>query len=85
MENNFKIRIDEIVEDLGKIQDLNIKIDILNYMEQQAAFLLWQLDEEKRIDENMRNVLNHQRRATVTTFRYRITLPDRLQYSNSST
>ena len=41
MENNFKIRIDEIVEDLGKIQDLNIKIDILNYMEQQAAFLLW--------------------------------------------
>lgn len=56
MENNFKIRIDEIVEDLGKIQDLNIKTDILNYMEQQAAFLLWQLDEEKRIDENMRNV-----------------------------
>ncbi len=56
MDNNFKIRIDAIVEDLGKIQDLNIKIDILNYMEQQAAFLLWQLDEEKRIDENMRNV-----------------------------
>lgn len=56
MENNFKIRIDQIVEDLGKIQDLNIKIDILNYMEGQAAFLLWQLEEEKRIDENSRNV-----------------------------
>ncbi len=56
MDNNFKIRIDAIIEDLGKINDLNIKIDILNYMEQQSAFLLWQLEEEKRMDENMKNV-----------------------------
>lgn len=56
MDNNFKIRIDQIIEDLGNIYDLNIKIDILNYMEQQAAFLLWQLEEEKRIDENQHNV-----------------------------
>ena len=56
MDNNFKIRIDEIIEDLGKINDLNIKVDILNYMEQQAGFLLWQLEEEKRIDENQHNV-----------------------------
>ncbi|MBO4282791.1 MAG: hypothetical protein J5873_06320 [Bacteroidales bacterium] len=56
MDNNFKIRIDQLIEDLGKINDLNIKVDILNYMEQQSAFLLWQLEEEKRIDENLNNV-----------------------------
>ena len=39
--------------DLGNVTDLNIKVDILNYMEQQAAFMLWQLEEEQRIDENL--------------------------------
>lgn len=55
MDNNFKIRIDELIQDLCKIDDLNIKVDILNYIEQQSSFLLWQLEEEQRIDENSRN------------------------------
>ena len=55
MDNNFKIKIDQIIQDLGKVNDLNIKVDILNYMEQQVAFLLWQLEEEQRIDENMKS------------------------------
>ena len=56
MDNNFKIKIDNLVGEINQVNELNIKIDILNYMEGQDAFLLWQLEEEKRIDENSRNV-----------------------------
>lgn len=55
MDVNFKEKIDAIVTEASKVNDLNIKIDILNYMEQQAAFMLWQLEEEKRIDEDSRD------------------------------
>ncbi len=55
MNNNFKNKIDTLVEEISEISDLNIKVDILNYMERQANYLLWQLEEEKRIDENSRN------------------------------
>ena len=55
MEVNFKEKIDAIVAEIGKVNDLNIKVNILNYMEQQASFMLWQLEEEKRIDEDSRD------------------------------
>lgn len=56
MDNNIKIKIDEILNEIGKINDLNIKNSILTYMEQQAAFMLWQLEDEKHIDNDSYNV-----------------------------
>ena len=41
MDNNFKQKIDAIITELSDITDLNNKLDILNYMEQQASFMLW--------------------------------------------
>ena len=55
MDNNFKIKIDELIQEVSKINDLNIKVYILNYMEQQAGFLLWQLEDECHIDEDVHN------------------------------
>ncbi|MDY5968595.1 MAG: hypothetical protein SPJ13_01060 [Bacteroidales bacterium] len=55
MDVNFKEKIDSILTDLSNVNDLNIKVSILNYMEQQASFMLWQLEEEKRIDEDSRD------------------------------
>lgn len=55
MDNNFKQKIDAIIAELSEVNDLNIKVDILNYMDQQAAYLLWQLEEEQHIDENLRS------------------------------
>lgn len=52
MDNNFKIKIDALANEISTVTDLNIKIDILNYMEQTAAYMLWQLEEEKRIDDD---------------------------------
>ncbi|MCQ2262731.1 MAG: hypothetical protein MJZ70_00440 [Bacteroidales bacterium] len=56
MDNNIKIKIDEIMEEICKIPDLNAKVDILTYMEQQAGFQLWQLEEDFRVDQNMKNI-----------------------------
>lgn len=55
MDNNFKQKIDAIITELSDITDLNNKLDILNYMEQQASFMLWQLEDERHLDENNRN------------------------------
>ena len=55
MDNNFKQKIDAVITELGTVTDLNIKTDILNYMEQQASYLLWQLEDERRIDEDSRD------------------------------
>lgn len=52
MDNNFKIKIDTLVGEINQVNDLNIKIDILNYMEQQASYMLWTIEEEKRIDDD---------------------------------
>ncbi|MBQ4356227.1 MAG: hypothetical protein II757_06165 [Bacteroidales bacterium] len=56
MDNNIKNKIDEVLEEIGKINDLNAKVDILTYMEQQAGFQLWQLEEDYRVDQNMKNI-----------------------------
>ena len=56
MDNNIKQKIDEIVNEIGNINDLNIKHAILTYMEQQAAYMLWLLEDEKHIDNDSFNV-----------------------------
>ena len=56
MDNNIKIKIDEIINEISAINDLNIKHAILTYMEQQAAFMLWQIEDEKHIDNDAQNV-----------------------------
>ena len=53
---NFKNKIDEILNEIGTINDLNIKYSILTYMEQQAGFMLWQMEDEKHIDDDANNV-----------------------------
>lgn len=56
MDNNIKKRIDEITNEISNINDLNIKHACLTYMEQQAAFMLWQMEDEKHIDNDSYNV-----------------------------
>ena len=56
MDNNIKKKIDEIVNEIGNITDLNIKHAVLTYMEQQAGFMLWQMEDEKHIDNDSHNV-----------------------------
>ena len=56
MDNNIKIKIDEIINEISAINDQNIKHAILTYMEQQAAFMLWQIEDEKHIDNDAQNV-----------------------------
>ena len=56
MDNNIKKKIDEIVNEISAINDLNIKHAVLTYMEQQAGFMLWQMEDEKHIDNDSHNV-----------------------------
>ena len=56
MDNNIKKKIDEIVNEISAINDLNIKHAVLTYMEQQAGYLLWQMEDEKHIDNDSHNV-----------------------------
>ena len=56
MDNNIKIKIDEIVAEIAKINDLHQRIDILNYMEQQSSYMLWRLEDELHIDNDSQNV-----------------------------
>lgn len=52
MDNNFKLKIDALVNEISNISDLNIKLSVLDYMEQQSSYMIWQLEEEKRIDDD---------------------------------
>lgn len=56
MDNNIKIKIDEILQEISTINDLNMKADILTYMQQQSGFMLWQIEEDLHVDQNMRNI-----------------------------
>ncbi len=56
MDNNIKLKIDEIVNEICAINDLNIRHAVLTYMEQQAAYMLWQIEDEKHIDNDSHNV-----------------------------
>ena len=56
MDNNINQKIDELTNEISKLTDLNIKHASLTYMEQQAAFHLWQMEDEKHIDNDAFNV-----------------------------
>ena len=51
MDNNLKQKVDALITEISDISDLTIKVSVLNYMEQQASFMLWQLDDEQRLNE----------------------------------
>lgn len=56
MDNNLKMKIDEIVAEIAKINDLTHRISILEYMEQQSSYMLWLLQDEQHIDYDSQNV-----------------------------
>ena len=56
MDNNIKIKIDEVLQEISQVNDLNQRVDILTYMQQQSGFMLWQLEEDIHVDQNMRNI-----------------------------
>ena len=51
----MKMKIDALVAEITEITDLTKKLEVLNYMEQQSAFMLWQLEDEQRIVEDSRD------------------------------
>ncbi|MCR5821876.1 MAG: hypothetical protein K6F85_03015 [Bacteroidales bacterium] len=55
MDVAFKQRVDQLVTDISNITSLTTKVEVLNYVMQQADFLLWQLEDEQRIDEDSRD------------------------------
>ncbi len=56
MDNNLKVKIDQLVSEINKITDLTQKIEILDYMEQQSSYMLWLLQDEQHIDHDSRNI-----------------------------
>lgn len=52
MDANFQRKIDQLVSEIQDISDLNIKLAVLNYMEQQSSYMLWLLEDEERIDND---------------------------------
>lgn len=55
MNLEFKDKIDKLVSEVAAIPDLATKIAVLNYIQQESGFLLWQLEDEQRIDEDSRD------------------------------
>lgn len=55
MDVAFKQKIDQLVTEISNINSLTTKVEVLNYVMQQADFLLWQLEDEQRIDEDSRD------------------------------
>ncbi|MBR1799345.1 MAG: hypothetical protein IJ761_05545 [Bacteroidales bacterium] len=51
----FKEKIDNLIGEVSALTDLTTKVAVLNYIEQQTGFLLWQLEDEQRIDEDSRD------------------------------
>ena len=56
MDNNLKKKIDDIVAEISAITDLTHKVSILEYMEQQSSYMLWQLQDDIHIDYDSQNV-----------------------------
>lgn len=55
MDNNFKQKIDQLITEVCTVNDLQIKLDILNYIEQQSSYMLWVLQDEAHINEDVQN------------------------------
>jgi hypothetical protein len=55
MDVKFKEKIDSLIAEVSAITDLTTKVAVLNYIQQESGFLLWQLEDEQRIDEDSRD------------------------------
>lgn len=55
MNLEFKEKIDALISEVAAVPDLTTKLAILNYIQQESGFLLWQLEDEERIDEDSRD------------------------------
>ena len=55
MDLAFKEKIDALISEVAAVSDLTTKIAVLNYIQQESGFLLWQLEDEQRIDEDSRD------------------------------
>ena len=55
MDLKFKEKIDALISEVATVPDLMTKIAVLNYIQQESGFLLWQLEDEQRIDEDSRD------------------------------
>jgi hypothetical protein len=55
MNLEFKGKIDALISEVAASPDLVTKIAVLNYIQQESGFLLWQLEDEQRIDEDSRD------------------------------
>ncbi len=55
MEVKFKEKIDALISEVAAVPDLTTKVAVLNYIQQESGFLLWQLEDEQRIDEDSRD------------------------------
>ena len=55
MDLKFKEKIDTLISEVAAVTDLPTKIAVLNYIQLQSGFLLWQLEDEQRIDEDSRD------------------------------
>lgn len=55
MDLAFKEKIDKLISEVSAVTDLTTKIAVLNYIQQESGFLLWQLEDEQRIDEDSRD------------------------------
>ncbi|MDY6370992.1 MAG: hypothetical protein SPL12_01665 [Bacteroidales bacterium] len=55
MDVKFKEKIDGLISEVSAITDLPTKVAVLNYIQQESGFLLWQLEDEQRIDEDSRD------------------------------
>ena len=48
MDLAFKEKIDSLISEVSAITDLTTKVTVLNYIQQESGFLLWQLEDEQR-------------------------------------
>ncbi len=55
MDVKFKEKIDRLISEVSALTDLPTKVAVLNYIQQESGFLLWQLEDEQRIDEDSRD------------------------------
>ena len=55
MDLKFKEKIDALISEVAAIPDLTTKVAVLNYIQQESGFLLWQLEDEQRIAEDSRD------------------------------
>jgi len=56
LDSTLKQKIDALVAEIATMTDLVQKVSVLEYMEREAGYLLWQLSDEIHIDADSQNV-----------------------------